>query len=504
MKTAFTSVMLIVATSGFSQTWLEKGLNGLNYGSSNPPTTVTVNDYSEPFDTTWRLGYTGIGTASWPLTRLHVHSNNNVDSELSSLLTGFGLNATDFTSILTSGGTTSSPLTSSLLGFVHRSNQPNLLNYALTGIVSGDGMGENKGLFALAIGDNNGELMGAQGIGEGNQNDRSIGLFGIGSGDGQVSGNFGVWGQCNTVSDQNSVNVGVFGRGVLNTEPALVNIGVHGVAECGTGGGTQFNCAIYGQRLTCSDSVFTTGPYPVGSFAGYFDGDVYVDGNLWQTSDRRLKENIRPLVNVLESLRKLNTYTYNFKKGTGFSLPSGKEYGLISQEVAQVFPELTQDLTVINGRDPKTYRNLETVKAIEYTAFIPLLIQATKELDEKIQALDPNKVLEAMTALKQRIEELETQLDSKPSLRTGDARRLKAYPNPSDGDMVIEISCPDCNQCVLLITDLSGRYVKEVPVRDVSEKIHLHASDFPAGAYICNLLDDGQIAAYIRIAFAGH
>lgn len=508
MKKLFIAAIIAIGNSATAQTWLEKAANGLDYGTNNPPTTVTVTDYTEPFDTTWRRGFTGIGTATWPLTRLHVHSNTNVDTELAALLSGFGLSSTDFTTILTSGGTSTSPIASSLLGYVHRSNQSSLLNYAMTGIVTGDGMAENKGVFALALGDDNGELMGVQGIAEGDQNDRNIGVFGIGQGDSQTTGNFGVWGQCNTNSDQNSVNVGVFGRGVLDTEPALVNIGVHGRANCdgSGGGGTQFNCGVYGQNVSCTDSTGTPGTYPVGSFAGYFDGNVYVTGNLWQTSDERLKENIRPLENAMDGLRRLNTYTYNFKKGTGFSLSYGTEYGLISQEVAKVFPELTQDLTVINGRDPKNYRSLETVKAIEYTSFIPLLIQATKELDEKMQAIDPEKALEAMAALKQRVEELERQLDSHPesALSMESDGKIKAYPNPSNDRMIIEVTRSECERCVLLVTDLEGKPVQQYPITSDSTPIVLQASDFSAGVYVCNLIADGKVVATVKIAFTGN
>ena len=49
------------------------------------------------------------------------------------------------------------------------------------------------------------------------------------------------------------------------------------------------------------------------SYAGFFDGDVHVDGTFTHTSDRKLKENLTETEDVLSKLSKLNSYTYTFK-----------------------------------------------------------------------------------------------------------------------------------------------------------------------------------------------
>lgn len=55
-----------------------------------------------------------------------------------------------------------------------------------------------------------------------------------------------------------------------------------------------------------------------------------------------------------------------------------------------------------------------------------------------------------------------------------------------------------------MTTDLSERPVRKVHVHDASAKVLLNASDFPSGAYICNLVDGWQITAFDRIAFTGN
>ena len=54
---------------------------------------------------------------------------------------------------------------------------------------------------------------------------------------------------------------------------------------------------------------------------------------------------------------------------------SGKDLGVIAQEVEQVFPELVQT-------DERGY------KLVNYAGLIAPLIEATKELDARVQALE--------------------------------------------------------------------------------------------------------------------
>lgn len=495
---------------GYGQTWLEKANNGLDYANTNPPSAVNVNLYSEPFDTSWRNGFTGIGTAQWPKTRLQVHSNINVDADLDGLIQGLG-SYTDFTSIFSSGGTnTQGSFAGSILAFTSRSNVNNALNFGTISFATGSNVENNIGLVTNALGDNNKEMSGVVGVAVGNNiTDWVRGTYGEAGGDGTGVGNFGIWGQCATTSsDINSVNVGVFGRGVQgsNGDAALVNIGVHGRTECNGsgGGGSQFNCGVFGQNLSCSDSSYGGATYPTGSFAGYFDGNVLVTGSLWQLSDSKLKENINPVKNVSDQLNKVNIYSYNFRNDMGLTLPSGKEYGVIAQELEKLFPELVREVKVINHKNYKSYRNIETVKSVEYTSFIPLLIQSIKELNEKIESLDPDKISSKISSLKEELNSLQNEItNSTPTDKVDIGDYIRAYPNPSNNGMTVEIKNSNCKNCILMITDLSGKLIKQFLLEGDNHQIKLWASDFNTGIYQCSLISYGKVLSSLRIAFTG-
>lgn len=76
-------------------------------------------------------------------------------------------------------------------------------------------------------------------------------------------------------------------------------------------------------------------------------------------------------------MRRLRGVSYEFKEGEeGRGRTGGKrELGVIAQEVEAVFPEL-----VGTARDG--------YKRVDYLGLIPVLIEAVKELDERLAALE--------------------------------------------------------------------------------------------------------------------
>lgn len=114
------------------------------------------------------------------------------------------------------------------------------------------------------------------------------------------------------------------------------------------------------------------------------------DGVLWSYqgyvfSDSTLKENIRPLSNILSKLTQLNGYNYNLKKeilnpnaapNTFIdSTQNPTEIGLLAQQVERIFPEAVRT-------DEKG------IKGVSYVSLIPVLIEAIKEQQAKITLLE--------------------------------------------------------------------------------------------------------------------
>ena len=97
-------------------------------------------------------------------------------------------------------------------------------------------------------------------------------------------------------------------------------------------------------------------------------GDLYC-GTLYESSDISQKENIRDLSNSLSQVKLLQGRKYN-RDGS-----DQDELGLIAQEVAAVLPE------VVSTSDMGE-------KTVAYTRVIPVLIEAIKELANKVDALE--------------------------------------------------------------------------------------------------------------------
>lgn len=98
-------------------------------------------------------------------------------------------------------------------------------------------------------------------------------------------------------------------------------------------------------------------------------GDIYANAFLYNSSDRRLKENIKPLTRSLSKIQALEGVSFDWKKTGRSSL------GLIAQDVELIYPELV-------SVDKEGY------KAIAYEGLIAPLIEAVKAQQLEIENLE--------------------------------------------------------------------------------------------------------------------
>lgn len=121
--------------------------------------------------------------------------------------------------------------------------------------------------------------------------------------------------------------------------------------------------------------------YDMNSTTYYLDMDntgdsLKVAGDVvaFVSSDKRYKDNIVNISNPLDKLNKINgvSFTWNeiSHKETG-----KKDIGVIAQEIEEVFPEIVE--TRDNG-----------YKAVDYPKLTALLIEAVKELSDKVKKLE--------------------------------------------------------------------------------------------------------------------
>ena len=95
------------------------------------------------------------------------------------------------------------------------------------------------------------------------------------------------------------------------------------------------------------------------------------------TSDLRLKKNIVPLKNSIETIMKLKPVSYEKKNSLSSSDYSVKENGFIAQELQKVMPTL-----VVEGTDK------DKLLSVNYTAIIPVLTKAIQEQQATITSLE--------------------------------------------------------------------------------------------------------------------
>ncbi|MDJ1499539.1 tail fiber domain-containing protein [Xanthocytophaga agilis] len=133
--------------------------------------------------------------------------------------------------------------------------------------------------------------------------------------------------------------------------------------------------------------------YHNNTLLSYMDG---ADGLIKSFSDRTLKKNIERLNHVMPNVMRLQPTRYHYLHNTD---ESPKSYGFIAQEVEKIFPDLIQE---VDGK-----------KSLNYSAFTTIAIQAIKEQQEQINALQKQLAEKQSTLDQQRaqLEKLESGLN---------------------------------------------------------------------------------------------
>jgi hypothetical protein len=111
------------------------------------------------------------------------------------------------------------------------------------------------------------------------------------------------------------------------------------------------------------------------------DGDMHADGDViaYSTtiSDERLKTGIMPITNALAKVNQLKGCTFTYTA-------DGKESaGLIAQDVEKVLPSAVTEKEL-----PLKIADGEKYKVLQYDQTIGLLVEAIKELSDKIEKLE--------------------------------------------------------------------------------------------------------------------
>ena len=164
-------------------------------------------------------------------------------------------------------------------------------------------------------------------------------------------------------------------------------------------------------KFTISDIYVTGGSIAGGSITGissfscngtgYFGGILsggssatFVGDVTANTSDKRLKTNVRKIDNALEKVSQINGVYYNFTDEAlklNHTLDKKEQVGLLAQEVQSVLPHIIKPAPFDIDRESGESISGENYLTIQYEKIVPLLLEAIKELKAEVEELKRNK-----------------------------------------------------------------------------------------------------------------
>ena len=175
------------------------------------------------------------------------------------------------------------------------------------------------------------------------------------------------------------------GEGQSVTSPSTTPLYVYG----STPGTTVFDVqGTSGQLFSVTDDLTGT-IFAASDISGIpilevdAGGVVTVDGTLrvteeviaYYSSDERLKKNIKPIENPLEKLKLISGNTFEWDDTNPIVRHSGKDIGVIAQEIEKVLPEIVAE-------------KKGGYKGVQYEKIVALLIESNKALLERVEELE--------------------------------------------------------------------------------------------------------------------
>lgn len=309
---------------------------------------------------------------------------------------------------------------------------------------------------------------------------------------------YGISTGCENKSNRSNYGISIWSF----RENALDNgrsYGIHSYAGRATDGWNFGVCTSLqgehkGAGLYASSGNIPDGVNVNGRWAGYFDGNVKVVGNLSTSSyttlsDYRLKDNIRQVDDgSLNKVKEMNVVKYRFKnleldmgdtaQKVYYMYPEDSQilkkdhFGLIAQELKEIYPELVDE-----GEDGYL--------SVNYMELVPILIKSIQELSSKFDALE-NEAAKSI------------QRGDKNTMIGGLNLQAILYqndPNPFTENTTIKCVIPNSVQnAVLYIYDMNGHQIDSRTIGGRGNaSLTIEGSSLEAGMYLYSLITDGTV-----------
>jgi hypothetical protein len=156
--------------------------------------------------------------------------------------------------------------------------------------------------------------------------------------------------------------------------------------------------------VAASGGVVIGGTEPNGKL--YVNGSLVVNGDITALSDQRIKTNITNLHYGLPSVMQMSAKEYEFVQDGDYllNLATGRQLGLIAQELEHIIPELVQNDFQVKDQNGE----ISYLKKINYVEIIPVLIRAIQDQQALIETKDTEitEIKSQLASLSQRIDQL--------------------------------------------------------------------------------------------------
>jgi len=145
------------------------------------------------------------------------------------------------------------------------------------------------------------------------------------------------------------------------------------------------------------------------------------------SSDRRLKENIKPIENPLEKILKIDAVTFTWKDATRNKM-EGERIGLIAQNVEQIFPQAVKldhgENTLPGGTRLVNYPDLVSPIIAALKEFYALWLSDSKDIRREMASIVESKADKAEIEV---LREKSVKLESENAAKAKEIEALKAY-----------------------------------------------------------------------------
>ena len=233
--------------------------------------------------------------------------------------------------------------------------------------------------------------------------------------------------------------------------------------------------------------IFSYAPPIITTADPVFTFNINVKATAFLTSsDARYKSNVESIENMGPLLDELTPVSYNLNLSSGeeatkksaASAGSGRRsFGFLAQEVREILPELV-------------YEDEEGMLSVDYTGFIPLLVDAYKDL--KATVSEQEKRIAALQGADRKVKSVATVEE----MYGESVVLLQNRPNPFRDTTEIRCHIPESiRDAFICIYDLNGRQQNRLPVSDRGEvAVTISANTLQPGIYLYSLIVDGNEA----------